>query len=182
MLSNLTIQGLRFLLTHENVSICTCQKKDSELDQQSIKSRTHYGKESETLQILEFMIPMSVLGLVCERNVPTLENLSMVLSGHLSCQVSQHDLSEILTNQMNLQSIKHRILHAIEPTLVGISSSHVSFFDPICKCTYSKIYLYLGICHSWYLHSYQSNWSQFFSFIWRIYNSSGNSKESRLLG
>ena len=130
MLSNLSIQGLRFLLTHENVSICTCRKKDSELDhQQSIKSTTHYGKEFETLQILEFMIPMSVLGLVCERNVPTLENLSMVLSGHLSCQVSQHDLSEILTNQMNLQSIKHRILHAIEPALVGISSSHVSFFD-----------------------------------------------------
>ena len=133
MLSNLSIQGLRFLLTNENVSICTCLKKDSELNQQSVKSTTHDDKECETLQILEFMVPMSVLGLVCERNLPTLEKLSLVLSGQASCQVSQHDLSEILTNQMNLQSIKHRLLLAIEPAFVGISSSHVSFFHFDCN-------------------------------------------------
>ena len=135
VMSDLSIQGLRFLLTNEHVSICTCQNKDSGNDQQSIQSMTHFDNERETLKILDFMIPMSVLGLVCEKNVPTLEKLSMVLSGHVSCQVSQHDLSEMLTNQMTLLGIKHRILHAIVPAFVGISSSHVS----IALSSYSNL-------------------------------------------
>ena len=81
----------------------------------------------ETLEILDFVIPMSLIGLVYDANSCILENLSMVMDNLIAYNITQNDIFETLLKPKTIQEIRNIVIKSIVPDMVNHGFSHLSY-------------------------------------------------------